>query len=191
MKLTSLLLASVALVATSQLSATDLPAPKIAVVDVQQILEQSTATQGVKKEIEKRRAEIQKEMTGYENELRSKDQELAKEQKTLDEKAFAKKRQDFEKRVTEVQKKLEILKIQLEQAFETARQDVYQGFLKSSDKVKSDVGANILLYKEQVVLADKAFDVTNQVLTNLNKDLPSVKVKFMSTAEIEKKLKQQ
>lgn len=191
MKLASLLLASVAIAATSGLSAAELPTPKIAVVDVQQILDKSTATEGVKKEIEKRRAEIQKEMTGYENELRKKDEELAKQQKTLSEKDFAQKRQDFEKRVGEVQMKLEVLKIQLEQAFDAARQDVYQAFLKSSDKVKAEVGANMVLYKEQVVLADNNFDITTQVLSTLNKDLPSVKVKFMTTAEIEKKLKQQ
>jgi len=191
MKLASLLLASVALTATSGLSAADLPAPKIAVVDVQQILDKSTATEGVKKEIEKRRAEIQKEMTGYENELRKKDEELAKQQKTLSEKDFAQKRQDFEKRVAEVQMKLEVLKVQLEQAFDAARQDVYQAFLKSSDKVKAEVGANMVLYKEQVILADNGFDITSQVLSTLNKDLPSVKVKFMTTAEIEKQLKQQ
>jgi len=191
MKLQTLLLASVAFASASQLSAADLPTPKIAVVDVQQILDKSTATEGVKKEIEKRRAEIQKEMTGYENELRKKDQELAEQQKTLSEKEFAQKRQDFEKRVAEIQMKLEVLKIQLEQAFDSARQEVYQAFLKSSDKVKSDVGANMVLYKEQVVLADNNFDVTEKVLSTLNKDLPTVKVKFMSTAEIEKQLKQQ
>ncbi|MEB3702227.1 OmpH family outer membrane protein [Candidatus Bealeia paramacronuclearis] len=193
--LTSLLLTSAVLISASSLSATDTPAalpqPKIAVVDVQAILDKSTATQGVKAEIEKRRAEIQKEMSTYETELRGKDQELAKQQKTLPEKEFSQKRQDFEKRVAEVQMKLEVLKVQLEQAFDTARQDVYQAFLKSSDKVKQDVGANIVLYKEQVVLADPSYDVTEKVLATLNKDLPSVKVKFMATAEIEKQLKSQ
>ena len=189
--ITSVLLTTVAIIAAPQLSAAELPQPKIAVVDVQQILDKSTATQAVKAEIEKRRAEIQKEMTGYDSELRKKDEELAKQQKTLSEKDFAQKRQDFEKRVGEVQVKLEVLKVQLEQAFDAARQDVYQAFLKSSDKVKQEVGANMILYKEQVVLADPTFDVTDKVLATLNKDLPTVKVKFMSTAEIEKQLKQQ
>ena len=76
-------------------------------------------------------------------------------------------------------------------AVEEAKTKVYEAFLKAADEVRKEVGANIIIYKEIVVTADSAFDLTNTVLEKLNKSLPTVQVVFKSEADIKKRLQQQ
>ena len=175
---------------TQSVGSSNLPSPVIAAIDVQKILDSSTAAMGIRESIEKKRAEIQKEMTKYESELREKEQQLADQSTKLSEADLQKNRLAFEERINDVQTKLNVRKLQLETAFEQARSKVYDAFLISADKVSKEAGANIVLYKEQVVIASSAFDITDQVLSSLNKDMPKVEVTYPNESEILKMLQQ-
>jgi outer membrane protein len=176
-------------VMTSAIAET-LPSPIIGIVE-QATLDSSAAFKSIIDQIEKKRAEIQKEMTTIENELKAQDKQLIEEQKKLSEKEFAEKRATFEKRVHDAQEKIEIRRAQMELAVEDAKKKVYEAFLKVAEEVKKDVGANIIMYKETIVTADNALDLTNQVKTKLDKVLPTVKVVYKSEAEVKKQLMQQ
>ena len=164
-----------------------LPAPIVGVVE-QATLDKSEALKSIVSQMEKKRTEVQKEMQSFEKELKDQDQKLSAEQKTLSEKDFADKRTAFEKRVREIQQKLEIRRAQMEIAFEEAKKKVYDAFLKAADEVRTETGANILIYKETVVTSASSFDLTSKVLERLNKTLPTVPVTFKSEAEIKKQL---
>ena len=183
-------LASVALIPSTVTAAETLPAPVICIVE-QATLDKSSAVQDLAKQMEKKRAEIQKEMATYETELKAQDKKLTEEQKKLSEKEFAEKRQAFEKRVREIQEKIEIRRAQMELAVEDAKKKVFEAFLKVTDEVKKEVGANVVVYKETVITADPALEKSNLVLEKLNKELPTVKVTFKSEAEVKKQLQQQ
>ncbi|MBY0500952.1 MAG: OmpH family outer membrane protein [Alphaproteobacteria bacterium] len=170
--------------------ADSLPAPVIGIVE-QATLDKSEAIKSIVEQLEKKRAEIQKEMASYEKELKDKDKSLVDEQKTLSEKDFAAKRQAFEKRVREVQEKLEVRRAQMELAFEDAKKKVYEAFLKAAEEARKEAGANIIIYKETVVTADPAFDLTSNVLAKLNQALPTVNVVFKSEGDVKKQIQQQ
>lgn len=167
-----------------------LPSPVVGVVE-QATLDKSDALKSIIAQVEKKRNEVQKEMASYETELKAEDKKLVEEQKTLSEKDFAPKKQAFERRVHEVQEKLEIRRAQMELAVEEAKKKVFAAFLKVADQVKTEVGANIIIYKETVVTADNSFDLTTQVLERLNKELPTVQVAYKSEADVKKQLMQQ
>ncbi|MBI2706733.1 MAG: OmpH family outer membrane protein [Proteobacteria bacterium] len=181
-------LASAAILTSAQ--ADTLPAPVICVV-AQTTLDKSAALKSIVSQLEKKRTEIQKELSTDETKLKAEDKELSEKQKKMTEKEFAEKRQAFEKKVREVQSKLEIRRVQMELAFEEAKKKVYEAFLKVADEVKQGAGANIMLYKETVVTADAAFDLSNQVLEKLDKSLPTVQVTFKSEADIKQLIQQQ
>lgn len=170
-------------------STSSLPTPIIGIVE-QATLDKSAALKSIIEQMEAKRLEIQKEMASYEKELKDKDKALADQQKTLSEKDFTQKRQAFEKRVHEVQEKLELRRAQMELALEEAKKKVYEAFLKVANEVAASIGANIIIYKETVVTADPRFDLTKQVLDQLNKTLPKVQVTFKSEAEVKKQLQQ-
>lgn len=167
-----------------------LPTPVIGIVE-QATLDKSDALKSIIKQVDAKRQEIQSEMKKYENELKNLEQKLVEQQKTLSEKEFAQKRQEFEKRLHEVQSKLDIRRAQMELGVEEAKKKVYEAFLKAAEKVKASAGANVIIYKETIVTADPAFDLTPQVLKELNDSLPTVKVVFKSEAEVKKQLQQQ
>ncbi len=185
---TALLASSIIL--PSAVKADALPAPVVCVV-AQTTLDKSAALKSIVNQLEKKRAEIQKELSADENKLKAEDKELSDKQKKMSEKEFGEKRQAFEKKVRDIQSKLEIRRVQMELAFEDAKKKVYEAFLKVADQVKKEAGANIMLYKETVVTADDAFDLSNKVLENLDKSLPTVQVTFKSESEIKKLIQQQ
>ncbi len=174
----------------ASVQAETLPAPVIGIVE-QATLDKSLAIKSIVEQLEKKRNEIQKEMASYETELKDKDKALVEEQKTLPEEKFAEKRQAFEKRVREVQEKLEIRRAQIELAFEDSKKKVFEAFLKAAEEAKTEAGANVIIYKETIVTADPAFDLTNSVLEKLNKALPTVVVTFKSEADVKTQLQQQ
>lgn len=180
-------LASAAL--TSPTYAETFPTPVVCVVS-QATLDQSAALKSIVSQLEKKRGEVQKELAADEKRLKEEDARLSEQHKKLSEKEFSAKRQDFERRVHEVQAKLEIRRIQMELAFEDAKKKVYEAFLNVANDVKKDVGANMILYKETIVTADPAFDVSGKVLEKLDKALPNVPVTFKSESEIKKLMQQ-
>lgn len=166
------------------------PQPIIVVIDTQKVFTDSKAAQGVQVELEKKRVEFQDAMTKLETELRTKHEDLEKKRATMSEADFKKASDAFEKRVAEVQMKRDVLKFQMESAFEGAREQINAAMLKASDAVKTESGANLVLQK-QMVLADSSFDVTEKVSAKLNKDLPSVKLTYKPEAEILKEVQAQ
>jgi len=166
------------------------PQPIIVVIDTQKVFADSKAAQGVQVELEKKRVEFQDAMTKLETELRTKHEDLEKKRTTMSEADFKKASDAFEKRVAEVQMKRDVLKFQMESAFEAAREQINAAMLKASDAIKSESGANLVLQK-QMVLADSSFDVTEKVSAKLNKDLPSVKLTYKPEAEILKEVQAQ
>ena len=171
-------------------NAETLPAPIIGIVE-QATLDNSAAFKSIVDQIEKKRNEIQKEMATIENDLKAQDKQLAEDQKKLSEKDFAAKRVAFEKRVHDAQEKIEIRRAQMELAVEEAKKKVYEVFLKVAEEVKKEAGANVIIYKETVVTADNALELTNQVKTKLDQALPTVQVIYKSEAEVKKQLQQQ
>lgn len=183
-------LASVAMIPSAVKAAETLPAPVICIVE-QATLDKSAAVQDLAKQMEKKRTEIQAEMKRYEDELKKQDKQLTEEQKKLSEPEFTKKRQAFEKRVREIQEKIEIRRAQMELAVEDAKKKVFEVFLKVTDEVRKEIGANVVVYKETIITADPALEKSTLVLEKLNKELPTVKVNFKSEAEVKKLLEEQ
>ncbi len=181
-------LASVAMMTSTK--AENLPAPVIGIVE-QGLLEKSKAFQSIIGQVEKKRKEVQQEMLTIENNLKAQDKQLNEDQKKLSEKDFTNKRQAFEKRVHEAQEKIEIIRNQLELGVEDGKKKVYAAFLKVAEEVRKNAGANLIIYKETVVTADSALDLSNQVKEKLDQELPSVQVVFKSEAEVRKILLQQ
>ncbi len=176
--------------AITMVKAETLPPPIICIVE-QATLDNSAAFKSIIDQIEKKRNQVQQEMTAVENDLKSQDKQLLEDQKKLSEKDFAEKRTAFEKRVHEAQEKIEIRRAQMELAVEDAKKKVYEVFLKIVEEVKKEAGANIIIYKETVVTADSSLDLTTQVKTKLDQELPTVPVVYKSEAEVKKQLMQQ
>lgn len=153
-----------------------LKAPVIAVVDVQRVMQESTASKGIQKAIESQRDTYQKEIQTLEDKLQTAENELRKQQTVLAPDAFAAKRRDFEKQVADVQRTVQSRKRTLDTAFNDAMGNVQKTMLDIVQTVADERGANVVIPRNLLVLFASNLDVTDTVLERLNKQLPSVSV---------------
>jgi len=151
-------------------------APIIVVVDVQKILQDSTASKGIQTAVESQRDTYQKEISALEDKLRNGEAELRKQQTVLSPDAFANKRRDFEKQVADVQRTVQNRKRALDTALNEAMGQVQKNMVEIIADVARAQSANLVLARHQVVLVDTQLDVTDVVLERLNKKLPTVAV---------------
>jgi len=160
-----------------------LRAPIIAVVDVQNVLQEAKAAQGIQEAIEGLRSSYAREIGEQERQLRTAEQALGEQRLTLGPEAFAEKRREFERQVGGVQRGVQLRKEQLDQTFREAMREVREGMLRIIADIAGDVGANIVLAKQQVVIIEKSLDITSVVLERLDSALPRVDIKIPAVAE--------
>lgn len=153
-----------------------LKAPVVAVVDVQRIMQESSASKGIQKAIESQRDSYQKEIQTLEDKLQNAENELRKQQTVLAPDAFAAKRRDFEKQVADVQRTVQERKRTLDTAFNDAMTHVQKTMLEIVQDVADERAANVVIPRNLLVLFASNLDVTESVLERLNKQLPSVAV---------------
>lgn len=153
-----------------------LKAPVVAVVDIQRIMQESSASKGIQKAIESQRDSYQKEIQTLEDKLQSAENELRKQQTVLAPDAFAAKRRDFEKQVSDVQRTVQTRKRTLDTAFNDAMGHVQKAIYDIVQEVADERGANVVIPRNLVVLFASSLDVTEPVLERLNKQLPTVAV---------------
>ncbi len=155
-------------------TAESIPAPVVIVIDIQQILQNSTAAKGIRDERDKYLQAYQTEFSADENALRDADQDLVKKRTLLSQEAFAEKVKEFEKKAADFQNKVQNRRRALEQSYGTAMTQVQQTLVQITDQVAQELKANLVLNKSQTFLLDPKMDVSTIVTDRLNKSLPSV-----------------
>lgn len=171
----SILAVSVALLQSS-LSYAD--SKDITVVETRKIIENSLAHKGILSQIQKKNEEFRAQVQKAELSLKKKHQELESQKNALSKEALDKKNDELSKEVAELQKKSYEQHDSLEDAYRNATQTLLD---KTSDIVKQSAGKNghkIVIEKAAVVFAEDTLDITDTVLTELNKQIPNIEVTF-------------
>jgi Skp family chaperone for outer membrane proteins len=150
--------------------------PRIIVVDIQWVQQESLAARGIQQALERQRETFQREIAGQEDRLRSAEQELARQRAQLPNDAFAQRRREFEQQVLDGQRQVQERSRVLEQALSDAMRVVQTNVMQIVAEVALERGANIVLAKHQVLIFDRTLDVTQTVLDRLNRRLPDVPV---------------
>lgn len=171
-------LGAVPALAADKPAAGPLPAPVLAIVDVQRILNDSLAATSVRKQVEAQRAKFQSEIEKEENGLRQAEQDLTKARDQLTPDVYADREQQLRQRFLAVERHVQARRKALEQTLADSMNAVRKSLLEVVDTVAHEHGANLVLVKELVVWTDKSLDVTDEVLARLNQKLPQVAVKM-------------
>jgi outer membrane protein len=154
----------------------------IAVVNIQQVMRDSTAAKSVREQLESKQKAFQADITKKEETLQKEDQELAKQQSVLSKEAFAEKAKSFRAKATEVQKEVQAKKALLDSAFEHALNDIQKAVNEIISALAKEKGFVLAVPTSQVLYADDKLDVSKDVLERLNKKLPKLDVKFEAVA---------
>ncbi len=151
--------------------------PGIGVINFQRLLQQAKATIDIKNQIEGQRQLYQEQIAKQEQELRVADQELARQRTVLSTEAFAQKRREFEARVAGVQREVQTRTRELDQARAYGRQQVRRAVEKIVAEIAKERGISLVIAQQgQIVFAESALNITEEVLKRLNEQLPRVEV---------------
>lgn len=152
--------------------------PAIAVVNIQQVMKDSTAAKSVREQLESKQKSFQADITKKEESLKKEDQELAKQKNVLSKDAFEEKARAFRNKATEVQKEVQSKKALLDNAFERALSDIQKATTDIISDLSKEKGFVVALPTSQILYGDTKLDISEEVLTRLNKKLPKLDVKF-------------
>ena len=155
------------------------PAPPTAVVgvlSVPDVLQNSTAAQGVQAVIQQRQAALAKDAQAARNKIQAEQQAIMAERGKLSDAALEKKEQDLQNEIAATQTKFQ----ERNEAIQASGQEALQGIetmLAAIVRQEAEAhGMNLILHREQVVLNVAAFDITDETTKQLNKLLPHVDV---------------
>jgi Skp family chaperone for outer membrane proteins len=155
-------------------TAAAIPAPVIAIVDVDQIMQESTAAKGVRTQAEKYQQTFQSEMSKEEATLHSTQQDIDQQRKTLSQEAFAEKARSFDASVAEFQRKGMARRKALDKSYNTAMSQVQQAMLEATQQIAANHGATMVLPRSQVVFFDDKMNITKEIIVAMDKKLPHV-----------------
>lgn len=153
-----------------------LPAAVAVVVDYQRILRDAKAAQAIRAQIDTRRKALQDQFAKEEKRLFDADKELAKQRGVLSPEAFAEKRKAFEEDVVRVQRQAQQRRRQLDQVASIALGEVRNAMVEIVGELAEQRKFNIVLPSSAVLLFSPSIDLTDEVMIQLDKRLPTVKV---------------
>ncbi|NBX02804.1 MAG: OmpH family outer membrane protein [Alphaproteobacteria bacterium] len=157
--------------------------PTIAVVNIQQVMRDSTAAKSVREQLESKQKSYQAELSKKDESLRKEEADLKKQQGILSKDAFEKKVAEFRKKATEVQKEVQTKKASLDGAFEGALAEIQKTVSEIISDMAKEKGFSVAVPTAQVLYADTKLDISADVLAALNKKLTKVDVKFDSKSK--------
>jgi outer membrane protein len=152
----------------------------IMVVDVQALLQESKAAKMVRAQIEQKRAEYTKEISREEEMLRTERDALQRQQASLSPETLNRKGHEFQQKVNALDLSVQAKRQALEKSNNDALSQIQQQMLKIIADIAKQRKANLVLQRSDLVLFDRSFDVTDEVMQKLDEQMPVLTVNFVN-----------
>jgi Skp family chaperone for outer membrane proteins len=170
------------LIAIGGLCTPALAAESIAIVNIQEIMKDSTAAKSIKDQLEAKQKTFQAEMSKKSEALQKEEQDLGKQRSVLSPDAWDKKANAFKAKAADAQKEVQSKRAELDNAFSSALNEIQKTVFDIVSGIAKDKGYSVVLPTSQLLYADSSLDITKTVLTKLNSTLPKVTVNFKAAA---------
>jgi outer membrane protein len=144
------------------------------IVDIQQAQRESMPGKALALQRDKYQQNFQSEFNAARQALQRNDQDLAKQKGTMPQEAYDQKVKALELQVVAFQNRTQMAVRALEKSTDAAMAELMNAILTITGEIAAEMGANLVLPKQQVVLHEPRMDVTVQVIERLNKKLPAV-----------------
>jgi len=152
------------------------PIPRIGIINLQKLMQESTAAQSLRKQVEAVATKTRDSIAKKEDDMRDAQRELAKQKTVLAKDAFEKKKKAWEEKVKSLSDDVENRKENIERASDVAVLKIQREIASILDNVTEKRKINVVLRTDQVMQYSPNLDVTSEVLTQLNNNLKDVKL---------------
>lgn len=153
-------------------------ASNLAVVNIQTIMRESKAANTVRDQVKNMQKKFQSELDKREKELQKEDQELAKQRNVLSQEAFQKKYAAFREKAAAAQKEVRVKRASLDKGLAKALGEIQKKVTSIVETISKQQGYDVTISGIQVLYVSQANDITQQVLQQLDREMPNVNVNF-------------
>lgn len=150
--------------------------PIIGVLNTELIERDSLAAKGVRLERDKFVTRYQTEVRDLEVELREEEQRLTQQRNVLAPEVFQQQVEAFQAKLATAQQDSRVKQQNLNVVFQQAMVQIRQEMLRISSQVAQELGINMVMPQNLILLSDPSMDITRPVLDILNERLPSVEM---------------
>ncbi len=151
-----------------------LTAPLVIVVDTNRIQRDSQAGRAIVVQREKYQQAFNGQFESARKELQQQEMNLSKQKSVLGPQAFEERVRAFNEEVAAFQRRYQGALRALEKSTATAHNELQKATIEATSEVASEMGAGLVLHKQNVFLHDERMDVTEKVIERVNKRLPTV-----------------
>jgi Skp family chaperone for outer membrane proteins len=151
---------------------------RIAIVDIQTVLEYSLAIQSIRNTIDQMSKKIQQDMSKNEIELKKIEEALIAKRPSLSEEEFEQEVNNFNKKVSLIQTEMQRRKVALEHAHAQAIGKVQETTINVISDVSTKYNIDLVIPNTQVLFAQNALNITLEIIAELNDRLKSVKIQL-------------
>jgi len=149
---------------------------KIAVVDLDVIMRDSSAAKGIQEQMKGHLESFRKAVKEQEDKFRAEREDLVKQRNVLAADAFNKKQRDLEQKATDTELEFRRREQRIRQAGGNAQQELQKVLLAVVADVAKKEGVAIVMPKGALLYSGDTKDITDSALKQLNSKLPAVKV---------------
>jgi outer membrane protein len=154
----------------------------VMVVDIQKLMQDSKAAKMVRNQIEQKRLQYTREISRQEQALRVERDTLQREQATLPPKVLSQRGRAYQEKLNALERSVQSKRQALEKSNGEAIAKIQQVILQIIADIAKERKANLVLPRSDLVLFDKKFEVTDEVLQQLDRKLPALTVSFAAPA---------
>lgn len=147
---------------------------RIAVVDLQAVLEKSVAIQGMNQEISNIGAGLEKIMHAKEVELKKDEENIIQKRGKVSEEEFEKEVSKFNKKLSEAQNMMQDKKTRLDRAHALGMQQVHDAIIDVIKSLTKEHDFNIVVQSSVSLYYAEGLDITEMVISRLNKKLQTI-----------------
>lgn len=146
----------------------------IAVVDLQHLLRESKAGQTIESKMEELRQNFANSVAQREDALRQEEHDIQDQAALLAPDVLAERRRQFEEKVVDLQRDVRTQQQSLEQTYAGGVNQVRQAIIEILTKMIEERGIDLVVPQTAVLVGNRKLDITEDVLTLLDQQLPSV-----------------
>lgn len=161
---------------TDSVMAQSHPSSVVAVMDSPMILRESKAGKSVAKQIKTFVEKFQGVVKREEEVLRARQQELRKQSAILEPDVVEQRRLELQKSFNDAQRMVQDRRLSIDKTRQQALEVIKGQILEIIEELQKERGFNLVLDRSSYSWALPELDITNDIISRLDKRLPSVKV---------------
>lgn len=153
-------------------------AVRFGIVDLDKLISESTAGKGISKALNDKYKAFEAEIAKEEKSLITEREKIKQDKTSMSKEEFEKKVMSFEKKYANAQKMVQERRRTFDAGASSSTSKLREEALKVTASIAAERKLDVVFSDNSVVLAERTFDITDEALARLNKEVKSIPINW-------------